>query len=224
LTDFSKRFAFVVHDVKNLASQLSFTLSNAKRHIHNPEFREDMLRTLDESLNKMNRLIDQLQGQANGGARPKTTVPDTIIAALVQDLERIGAVVEARLGAAECTVAMDGDELRTVLNHLINNACEASTAAGGQLSTGIVVASQKIGDKVSIEVADTGPGMDEAFIRNELFRPFRSTKSTGLGIGAYQTRELLRMSGGDLEVISRRGAGTTMRITLPLDSPRRSAA
>ena len=75
-----------------------------------------------------------------------------------------------------------------------------------------------------IEVADTGPGMDEAFIRNELFRPFRSTKSTGLGIGAYQTRELLRMSGGDLEVISRRGAGTTMRITLPVESPRRSAA
>jgi signal transduction histidine kinase len=66
--------------------------------------------------------------------------------------------------------------------------------------------------------------MGEEFIRDELFRPFRSTKSSGLGIGAYQTRELLRMSGGDLDVISRRGAGTTMRITLPIEILRRSAA
>jgi signal transduction histidine kinase len=119
---------------------------------------------------------------------------------------------------------MDGDELRSVLHHLINNACESGTAAGSEPSTAIVVASQKIGHKISIDVTDCGPGMDEEFIRNELFRPFRSTKSSGLGIGAYQTRELLRMSGGDLEVISCRGAGTTMRITLPVEIPRRSAA
>ena len=61
-----------------------------------------------------------------------------------------------------------------------------------------------------------GVGMDEAFIRNELFVPFRSTKSGGYGIGAFQTRELIRMAGGDLEVISEKDFGTTMRILLPL--------
>ena len=55
-----------------------------------------------------------------------------------------------------------------------------------------------------------------SFVRDELFRPFRSTKDSGFGIGAYQTRELLRMAGGDLEVISAPGRGTTMRIVLPL--------
>jgi signal transduction histidine kinase len=67
--------------------------------------------------------------------------------------------------------------------------------------------------------------MDDAFIRDELFLPFRSTKSGGHGIGAFQTRALIRAEGGDLEVISKIGAGTTMRIILPalLEMAARSA-
>src|SRR5436190_4578149 len=170
LTDFSKRFAFVVHDVKNLASQLSLTLSNAKRHMHNPEFREDMLRTLDDSVNTMNRLIGRLHGKAMGEEQPKATVPDNIIETLARDLQRIGPPIETRLGAPGCTVEMDADELCTVLHHLMNNAREAVTKEGSQPGTCIVVSSQRIVDKISIEISDNGPGMDEEFVRNELFR------------------------------------------------------
>jgi signal transduction histidine kinase len=80
----------------------------------------------------------------------------------------------------------------------------------------VVVSSQAGEGKVTIDIVDNGPGMDDEFIRDELFRPFRSTKAHGLGIGAYQTRELLRMAGGDLDVISQKGVGTTFRMTLPL--------
>jgi signal transduction histidine kinase len=66
--------------------------------------------------------------------------------------------------------------------------------------------------------------MDAAFVRDELFQPFRSTKSGGYGIGAFQTRELIRTAGGDLEVISEKGFGTTMRILLPLVIEREPAA
>ena len=55
-------------------------------------------------------------------------------------------------------------------------------------------------------------------------RSGRSTKSDGHGIGAFQTLELIRMSGGDLAVISKKGAGTTMRITLPLSAGTEPAA
>ena len=65
--------------------------------------------------------------------------------------------------------------------------------------------------------------MDAAFVRDELFQPFRSTKSGGYGIGAFQTRELIRTAGGDLEVISKKGGGTTMRILLPLVTEREPA-
>ncbi len=71
----------------------------------------------------------------------------------------------------------------------------------------VVVSTRRLGRQFIIDVVDRGAGMDEAFIRDELFLPFRSTKSGGYGIGAFQTRELIRMAGGDLEVISRAGSG-----------------
>ena len=80
----------------------------------------------------------------------------------------------------------------------------------------VVVASYKIGHQITIDVADTGPGMEDEFIREEFLRPFRSTKSSGMGIGGYQIREMLRLAGGELEVISAKGVGTVMRCMFPM--------
>jgi putative PEP-CTERM system histidine kinase len=210
LTEFSKRFAFVIHDIKNLAGQLDLVLSNARRHLDNPEFREDMLLTLDNSVGKLNRLVRQLRTDSQD-INLQSAEPDAVIADLVRERSKLGTQIESRLGAPDCTVAMKGDDLRSVLQHLINNASEAAQAEGV-----VAIQSRCAGDKLIIEVSDDGPGMDEEFVRNELFRPFRSTKTAGLGIGAYQTRELVRKSGGDLDVISRKGIGTVMRMTLPV--------
>ncbi|HEY9550018.1 MAG TPA: ATP-binding protein, partial [Kiloniellaceae bacterium] len=80
----------------------------------------------------------------------------------------------------------------------------------------IVVGLRRDRNAAVIEVRDSGNGMDLQFIRNELFRPFRSTKRGGMGIGAFQCRTYARELGGDLEAISSVGAGTTMRVTLPV--------
>ena len=69
-----------------------------------------------------------------------------------------------------------------------------------------------------LDITDHGPGMTPEFIRDELFRPFGTAKPDGTGIGAWQAREILREAGGDLVVLSHLGAGTTMRVTLPLDA------
>ena len=66
-----------------------------------------------------------------------------------------------------------------------------------------------------VDIIDEGPGMTPEFIRDELFRPFATTKGGGHGIGAYQARELLREAGGDLLVFSKPNSGTTMRLLLP---------
>jgi putative PEP-CTERM system histidine kinase len=210
LNDYSKRFAFVVHDIKNLASQLGLVVSNARRYMEDPEFRDDMLLTLTDSVARMNRLIAQLHAGEHHSP-PQVIEPDVIIANLAQELSTVGTPIETRLEARACRVSINGDQFRAVLSHLINNAREASQSAAA-----VVVASRSTDDRITIDVVDRGPGMDDEFIRNELFRPFRSTKSGGLGIGAYQTRELLRMAGGELEVISEKGAGTIMRMTFPI--------
>jgi putative PEP-CTERM system histidine kinase len=210
LNEYSKKFAFVMHDLKNMASQLKLVVANAHSHMDNEEFRSDMLLTLESSLAKLNGLLEQLRG---GDVPVAATViePDPLIKDLVGNLAKLGTRVETRLAARRCRIAIDGERFRSILSHLINNAHEAAQGRS------VIVASRSMSGNIVIEVADDGPGMDEAFIRDELFRPFRSTKKGGFGIGAFQTRELLRASGGELDVISKKGAGTTMRMTLPLE-------
>lgn len=210
LNDYSKRFAFVVHDMKNVASQLGLVVRNAARYLDDPEFRQDMLYTLENSVAKLNQLIARLHA-ADRDVAPEAIEPDAVIAKLARELSALGTPIDIRLGAGECMAAINGDEFRSVLCHLINNAREAV-----QSEATVIVASRRIQEKVTIDIVDSGPGMDDDFIRDHLFRPFRSTKTGGLGIGAYQTRELLRMSGGELDVISHKGSGTVMRITLPV--------
>ncbi len=217
LTEYSKRFAFVVHDIKNLASQLNLIVSNAKRHIDDPEFQRDMLRTVEDSVARMNNLLNQLKADAAPRA-PRLLNPNLVVDAVAAEFAAAPVVVETRNGAGVCAVAIDPDRFRSALTHLLQNAIDVSCPSGR-----VIVTSQRFGTQLLIDIADNGPGMDDAFIRDELFLPFRSTKSGGYGIGAFQTRELIRMAGGDLEVISEKGFGTTMRIVLPLVSEREPA-
>lgn len=108
----------------------------------------------------------------------------------------------------------DSTNLRRVLEHVVTNALDASSGKGPveiSVSTGR--------DSVRIDVTDHGPGMTDAFVAEELFRPLRTTKDGGFGIGAYQARELMRDLGGDILVKSKIGEGTCVTLTLPLPEP-----
>ena len=217
LNEYSKRFAFVVHDIKNLASQLGLIVSNAKRYIDDPHFQRDMLQTVENAVARMNRLLSQLKLEV-APCNPHVANIDAIVAAVAAALDHGSATIETRTDAQDCVVAIDPDRLRSALTHLTQNAIEASRPSGS-----VVISTRRDQAHLVIDIVDRGPGMDDAFIRDQLFLPFRSTKSGGYGIGAFQTRELIRMSGGDLEVISEPGAGTTMRILLPLVPEREPA-
>ena len=130
-----------------------------------------------------------------------------------------GSVIVETGGNGDTTVAITPERLRSALVHIVQNAVDASPPGSP-----VIVSMRRLGSQFVIAVTDRGAGMNETFIRDELFLPFRSTKSGGYGIGAFQTRELIRMAGGDIEVISKPGAGTTMRIVLPLIPDREPAA
>jgi putative PEP-CTERM system histidine kinase len=216
LQEYSKRFAFVVHDIKNLSSQLGLILSNARRHGDNPEFQADVMHTVENSVARMNKLLSQLRGATTGPVSPAPGSADASGAAdalaMVRELTAIHShaahiAVSSALPNAE--VQIEPEPLRSVLSHLIDNAVEASGATGR-----VWVTLGRENDRVTIDITDEGPGMEVSFVRDELFRPFRSTKESGFGIGAYQTRELIRAAGGQLEVITKPGTGTTMRVIL----------
>ena len=217
LTEYSKRFAFVVHDIKNLASQLNLIVSNAARHIGDPEFQRDMLKTVEDSVARMNNLLSQLKADA-APHPPRLLNPNLVVSAVAAEFADAPVAVEARDEIGACAVTIDPERLRSALTHLVQNAVDVSCPGDR-----VIISSQRFGTRLLIEVTDNGPGMDDAFVRDELFLPFRSTKWGGYGIGAFQTRELIRMAGGDLEVISEQGFGTRMRIILPLVSEREPA-
>jgi len=151
--------------------------------------------------------------QMRAGARqtPQIIVPDVVIADLEQELCALGMPIQTRLDACDCKAAIDRDQFRSILSHLVNNAREAARSPSD-----VIVSSRRNGRQITIDVIDTGPGMDDEFIREEFLRPFRSTKSSGMGIGGYQIREMLRLAGGELEVISAKGSGTIMRCIIPV--------
>jgi signal transduction histidine kinase len=111
----------------------------------------------------------------------------------------------------ELLVEADREHLATVFTHIIQNAQEATTKKG-QVSVRLV----READTAVVEIEDDGIGMNEDFVRNRLFKPFDSTKGlTGMGIGAFESREFIRGLGGDVQVTSTPGAGSMFRIVLP---------
>jgi putative PEP-CTERM system histidine kinase len=218
LHEYSKRFAFIVHDIKNLASQLGLVVSNAKRYIDDPDFRRDMLQTVEDAVARMNHLLSHLKADAAPRVS-RLADPDAIVTSVAAELAHGPVTIETRTDAEDCLVAIDPERLRSAVTHLTQNAIEASRPGDS-----VTISTRRHGAQLVMDIVDRGHGMDGAFIRDQLFLPFHSTKSSGYGIGAFQTRELIRMSGGDLEVISERGAGTTMRILLPLVPEREPAA
>ncbi len=208
---FNRRFAFVVHDTKNLISQLSLMLSNAEKHKGNPVFIEDLIATVSESVDKMNRLLVRLH---EGGLAAKASTAVDLAPVLRQLVERT-AQEDRQLAfesdADRMVVVADEDRLSAVISHLIDNAVDATEPGTGS----VVVRLRSNGRHAEIEVEDNGTGMTPEFVRDELFKPFKSTKSGGFGIGAYESRAFVHELGGKLDIISAPGEGTLVRIRLP---------
>jgi putative PEP-CTERM system histidine kinase len=210
LREYSQRFAFVIHDIKNVSGQLSMLLANAEIHAGNPEFQRDMLATIRASVTRITRLLSRLQAERREREHGLVT-PSARLHPLVQACSATRhRQIEVRDRSGGVGAAIDPDAFDTVLTHLLNNAAEASPR-----DRPITLDLRLEASGLLIEIADHGPGMTPEFVRDDLFRPLHSTKDGGHGIGAFQARELLRAAGGDLLVLSQPGAGTTMRIILP---------
>ncbi|HCF25386.1 MULTISPECIES: XrtA/PEP-CTERM system histidine kinase PrsK [unclassified Novosphingobium] len=208
--EFNRRIAFVMHDIKNLASQLGLLARNAELHADNPEFRADMLVTLRNSTEKLNALVARLSRY--GPASVDELLPvraEAVAKSVVDQLELQHPVTLIR--ETECEVAANRESLEQVLLHLVQNAIDASPA-----KSPVFVSVSSVGLNGMIEVVDSGCGMSADFVRTRLFRPFDSTKPGGFGIGAYEARELVRAMRGRLEVESREGLGTRFAVILPM--------
>jgi putative PEP-CTERM system histidine kinase len=205
---FHRMSTFVVHDLKNLIAQLQLLLSNAERHRDNPDFQRDMLKTVDHVSNRMHQLILQLKPEASARDRAQAVDVGAVVHR-VQALRQSGGGALDVVAAGNLLVWAHDDLLERVIAHLVQNAFDAS-----QPGDEVRIRVQAADDEVLIEVSDHGKGMTAEFMRDRLFKPFQTTKATGMGIGVYECRQYVQQIGGRMEVESAPDKGTRVRIYL----------
>lgn len=208
---FNRLSAFLVHDLKNVIAQLSLLHANAARHKHNPAFIDDAFGTVESAIKRMSKMLAQLRS-----GRVDKAVQHIDMNLLLQEVASARAsgmpLPILELSQQRIIVNADRDRLLSVICHVVQNAQDATPADGS-----VRLRLQCDGSHAVIDVIDTGCGMDAQFIRDRLFRPFDSTKGgAGMGIGAFDAREFARELGGDVQVQSCPGEGTTFSIRLPL--------
>ena len=210
--------AMLTHDLKNAIEGLSLTVGNMERHFDNPQFRADALKGLTSATDKLKALVARLSRPLTSlsGEHKRPTKVDLIpiiqrVLATTAEPSRGKHTIVTRLPPSLHALA-DPVRVEEVIENLVLNALEAMTDRGGTLT---IEAGQTKNGSPSFSVSDTGRGMSRSFIDTRLFRPFSTTKKTGIGLGLYTCREVIKASGGSIEVDSVEGAGTTFRVVLP---------
>jgi len=210
---YNRLAAFTMHDLKNSIAQLKLVVDNAERHRRNPEFVDDAIATIANTIDRMSRLIEQLGNGPQKASRRLVSLDELVTNAIERCAGRQPVPILHVEGVIP-KISADPERLTAVVEHVLRNAQDA-TAERGSITAWL---SSK-GESAELSVSDTGHGMDADFLRNRLFNPFDSTKgSKGMGIGAYQARQYVRELGGEVEVRSSPGLGTQFSIRIPVST------
>ncbi len=217
---FVRLSAMLTHDLKNAIEGLSLTVGNMEKHFDNPQFRSDALRGLTSATDKLKAIVARLARPVMtlSGEHKRPTNVDLVpiiqrVVSMTAEPQRGKHKIVTRLPPSLFAL-VDAARIEEVIENLVLNALEAMET-GGTLT---IEAGETDGGAPMFSVGDTGRGMSRSFIEHRLFRPFSTTKKTGIGLGLYTCREVIKASAGNIEVDSVEGAGTTFRVVLPSPS------
>lgn len=208
---YNKLVAFIIHDLNNLIAQQALMVKNAEKHKDNPAFVEDAIKTISNSVDRMNNLLKKLRRDESDLV--KCLSMTEVVEVAVAECRRNNPQLTSSIEKGNYTLNADQVRLVMTITNFIKNALEA-TPTGGRVHVTLTYNN----NRAVITIEDNGSGMDWDFIHNRLFKPFETTKSgKGMGIGVYLSREYISELGGTLNVMSTVGEGTTITISLPLN-------
>ncbi|MEC4686302.1 MAG: XrtA/PEP-CTERM system histidine kinase PrsK [Nitrospirota bacterium] len=204
--------SFVIHDLKNHTTTLSLLLDNAKDYLDDPEFQEDMIKSIKNTLTKMKDLIQRLKTvPEKQDLNQGHTDINYLAGKTVSEVMKIKPDIKIDYHGTSAVSMVDAGEIRKVILNIMLNAVEA-VGVNGIIS----VETGCNGEMTYVRVEDNGCGMTDDFINNHLFKPFRTTKEKGLGIGLYQCRQIVDAHDGRIEVSSVAGKGSVFTVYLPV--------
>ncbi len=203
--------AFLVHDLKNVQAQLALITSNATQHRDNPEFVDDVFETVESATERLAKVLAQLRDKQVAQSTSKTVDLGDIIERVTAQRNVMQPQVVIKHNE-ECLAIIDHERFFSVMNHLIQNAQEATSDDGW-----VEITLEKQQKQIRVVVSDNGSGMSESFIKSRLFKPFDTTKgNAGMGIGVFEAKQFFESVAGSLTVESIEGQGTKMIVCLPV--------
>jgi len=214
----------VAHEIKNPLTPIQLSAEHARRV--NMDRGRPLSPVLDDCVNAILtqvKLLRQISAEFSSFASSPTPRPEpTSLPALLDEVVepyRAGLagriVIDVDAPADLPTVTIDRTLFARALTNVIENALHAMPGQGRLM---VVSRESRADDRrsVVVETTDSGVGMDEEAL-GKIFEPYFSTKATGTGLGLTIAKRNVELNGGTIDVRSRRGAGTTVTITLPLD-------
>ena len=212
LEAFQTMSTFFVHDLKNAASTLTLMLQNLPVHFQDPAFREDALRGIRRTTDRINQMISSLSVVREKLAlNPVELDLNKLLEDVLEQLNDAKALQVVRDLQPLPKVIADRHQMQSVMTNLLFNARDAVSENGT-----VRVETDRSNGWATVSVSDDGCGMSETFLRESLFRPFCTTKKKGLGIGMFQSKMIVEAHGGRIQVTSDLGKGTTFTVLLPL--------
>ncbi|PID81047.1 PEP-CTERM system histidine kinase PrsK [bacterium DOLZORAL124_64_63] len=198
--------AFILHDVKNAASMLSLIRQNAPRHLHDPEFQEDMLETIDDALRRMGKVQGRLS------ALRREIIPENEPVRIAEFADTVVRRMERRLAGLYMQVLPEEDAVLTtdpeLLSRIFENLMINALEAGGK-GTRLFIRIRRVEEngqqKLELGFRDDGPGIASDLLPDAIFEPFQTTKENGSGVGLWQVKRLVSLLGGGIRV----SAGTS---------------
>ncbi|AAZ27644.1 XrtA/PEP-CTERM system histidine kinase PrsK [Colwellia psychrerythraea] len=210
---FNRMSAFLVHDLKNIQAQLALVNSNAKRHRDNPAFIDDVFETIESATGRLDKVLTQLRNKQVVESTKKTIDVQALIETVIEQRNVQLPHISAQL-AIDNMISIDEETFSSVLNHLLQNAQEATNESGW-----VKISAERICNNLHISIVDNGCGMSVYFIRNRLFKPFDTTKgNAGMGIGVYEAKQFVESIGGTMQVASFENEGSIFTLVIPCSS------
>ncbi len=202
----------VAHEVRNPLATIKLTVQALEKREPDKERRE-LLVSVEDEIDRLNRVVGDLLDYG----RPVPGEPQQVdirrifrhATVLTSGLADSRQVTVSATGDSSLTIHASPDQIIQCLVNLVANAIQAYNPGGM-----VHLRAYRTGDCLAVEITDNGCGMSEETL-NRVTEPFFTTRSDGTGLGLSITRQLVELNGGEMQLRSLPGQGTTVLVTLP---------
>lgn len=209
----------IAHEIRNPLNFINLSIDHLREAFApaNPAQSaqyKHILTTIKDELARLNQLVSDFLSYGRPAKLKLRDIDARVLAEEVRDLvaakaDEQGVKIAIESNGADTRLTADAEQLKTCFSNLMINAVQAMPG-GGDLD---VVLNTNDGH-IEIEFSDTGTGMLPETLE-QIFEPYYSTKETGIGLGLPLTKKIIEEHGGQIEVESEVGIGTSFIVTLP---------